>query len=114
MRSAVEVVGVGELDLLADLDAVFTGAELADVERRPDPRPALAARLAAKRAVVVAAGDASIDPRDVEIRRGGAGQPMVRLHDTAAASLGECVIHLSLSHEGDNAAAVVMIERPAS
>lgn len=81
----------------------------------------LAARWAAKEAVIKAwsggnFGGApaldSVDPRDIEVRTDAWGRPSIRLHRAVAAALGDAVVHVSLTHDGDMAAAYVVIERP--
>ncbi len=72
----------------------------------------LAARFAAKEAAIKAfdLGEAGISWRDIEVRRLPSGACQLALHGKAAsqvAKLGVCDIALSLSHDGDYAAAVV-------
>lgn len=72
----------------------------------------LAARFAAKEAAIKAfnLGEAGIGWRDIEVRRMSDGACELALHGKAAAQaskLGVCEIALSLSHDGDYAAAVV-------
>lgn len=74
----------------------------------------LAARWAAKEAFVKALGPlaAGVPYRDVEVVRGAAGQPLLRLHGAAATALaaaGATVAHVSLSHERDHAIATVIL-----
>jgi holo-[acyl-carrier protein] synthase len=118
----VTVVGVG-LELVdvagfaARLDApgsrittaVFTEGERraarGDVER-------LAARWAAKRA---AASAVDADPADVEVVLDPAGRPGLAFHGDTAATLerrhpGGVRTHVSLSHDGGVAAALVVVE----
>ncbi|WP_024795414.1 holo-ACP synthase AcpS [Tomitella biformata] len=79
-----------------------------------------AARWAAKEAVIKAwsggnFGGApaleSVRPQDIEVRTDAWGRPSIRLHGEVAVALGDAVIHLSLTHDGDMAAAYVVIER---
>ncbi|MBZ0112809.1 MAG: holo-ACP synthase [Thermoanaerobaculia bacterium] len=77
---------------------------------------------AAKEAVMKALGtgwDAGVSFRQIEIRRDSNGAPSVVLHDRAAeiaAELGVARIHLSITHEREQAAAVAVFEtsRPPS
>jgi holo-[acyl-carrier protein] synthase len=74
---------------------------------------------AAKEAVLKALGTGwaeGLTLRQVEIVRGLAGRPEVRLHDAArkrAESLGVHAIHLSITHERSLAAAVALLEGAA-
>ncbi|HOX26539.1 MAG TPA: holo-ACP synthase [Candidatus Krumholzibacteria bacterium] len=75
---------------------------------------ALAARWAAKEAFLKALGprSANVPYRDVEVVRGAAGEPWLRLHGAAAralADLGATRALVSLSHEGDHAVATVIL-----
>ena len=75
-----------------------------------------AARLAAKEAVlkVLLREDEPVSPRSIEVRRHAAGHCDIVLHDGAAAlaaRAGIAALALSMSHEGDYAAAVVVAER---
>lgn len=75
----------------------------------------LAARFAAKEAALKALNVAhcGIAWRDIEVRRGGDGDCSLILHGTAQKAAREAnlqVASLSLTHEGDYAAAVVLVE----
>jgi holo-[acyl-carrier protein] synthase len=89
-------------------DRLFVGAE------RELPSPSLAARFAAKEAVAKALG-APRDLRwhDVEVAQGEAGEPQLRVSGTVAAAaerLGASHWHVSLSHDGGFAVAMVVAE----
>ena len=78
-----------------------------------DPAERLAARFAAKEAAIKAFGlsEVGIDWRQIEVHRAGDGRPTLRLHGRAAEhvrSLGATDTALSLSHDGDQACAVVV------
>jgi holo-[acyl-carrier protein] synthase len=104
------------------VDATFTAAEQraagADPARRPER---LAARFAAKEAFVKAwsaacAGRlpalAHVDLREIEVADDGYGRPRLRLHGAVAAELerlGAPAAHLSFSHDGPSACAVVVL-----
>jgi holo-[acyl-carrier protein] synthase len=105
------------------LNRVFTGGELAQcgaAEVAANGVPGLdgtaghrlAARFAAKEAVVKALGDEGpIDWRDIEVLASPAGKPYVRLHGRPAeraARRGVAQLELSLTHHGDLAHAVVV------
>ena len=101
----------------------FTESELRSVTGSAGEAQHLASRFAAKEAFVKAfsgarPGQAPVIPdmdwREVEVITDGWGRPMLTLHgDLAAAvrsSLGEVVIHVSITHEPSMAGAVVVIE----
>jgi holo-[acyl-carrier protein] synthase len=86
-------------------DRLFTAAELAYARDRARPGRHLAARFAAKEAVIKALGQ-GLPPREIEIE--GGEPPRVRLHGRAAEVAGEASIAISLTHSRDNAAAVAI------
>jgi holo-[acyl-carrier protein] synthase len=102
----------------------FTDAEQADAGRSPDPTESLAARFAAKEAVMKALGTGlgGFALTDVEVRRGdGDGPtrnaPSLVLHGGAAAAAherGVGSLHLSLTHTTEVALAFVVAERSRS
>ncbi len=76
---------------------------------------ALAARFAAKEAFGKALGTglAGIRLRDIQVVNNHNGKPCMYLHDTAQsvyARSGAKLIHLSLTHERENAIAMVVLE----
>ena len=90
---------------------VFTPAELDYAKQRARPARHLAARFAAKEAVVKALGlDGALGLREVEILAGA--PPSVRLHGRAArqAREGNVEVRISLTHSRDFAAAVALAE----
>ncbi len=99
----------------------FTDTEQADARRAPDPTESLAARFAAKEAVMKALGTGlgGFALTEVEVRRGTgrgatAGAPSLVLHGAAAAlaarrSAGR--FHLSHTHTTEVAVAFVVAER---
>lgn len=98
---------------------IFTAGELEGLDGRADRVPGLAARFAAKEAVIKALADVSpfaLDWREVEIVR-QAGVPRVKLHGELAAlareeGVGELAV--SLSHSRSVAVAqVVALRGPA-
>ncbi|MDD5718569.1 MAG: holo-ACP synthase [Candidatus Krumholzibacteria bacterium] len=97
------------------LDRVFRPQEQRVLQRVGRAASAgLAARWAAKEAFIKALGPhaAAVSYRDVEVVRGEAGQPLMRLHGTAAAALaalGGSQALVSLSHERDHATATVIL-----
>jgi holo-[acyl-carrier protein] synthase len=71
-------------------ERIFTARERADAEGARDPQPRLAARFAAKEAVMKAlgVGIGAVGFREVEVRRAPSGAPSIAL-DGRAASLAE-------------------------
>ncbi|MFO0747158.1 MAG: holo-ACP synthase [Myxococcota bacterium] len=106
----------------------FTPAEQALAEGRPDKNPArhLAARFAAKEAFLKAWSGArwgknptaqSSDLRDIEVVCDAWDRPRLVLHGAVAAALAEAAprgfdLQLSLSHDGDQAMAMVVLSAP--
>jgi len=98
---------------------VFTASELAACIDRADRAQALAARFAAKEACLKALGTGwgrGIGLRDVEVRTSPDGRPELALSGQAAARAKELQVrrmHVTLTHEADVAAAVVVLEAGA-
>ena len=96
------------------LRRLFTEHELASCHGHPDTVAAgLAARFAAKEATIKVLKPVAARPewRSMEVHRAASGACEMRLTDTAArraAELGITDLAVSLSHEGDLAAAVVV------
>ena len=97
------------------VERVFTPGELAYAQRSKDPAPHLAARYAAKEAVLKAlgVGIGALHWRDMEVVRADGGAPSLSLTGSAAA-LGEergvASWHLSLTHSDTVAVASVVAE----
>jgi len=92
------------------LTRVFTEREREHCLARSDPHPCLAARFAAKEAVLKALGSgvANCHWQDVEILQTTSGMPVVRLSGGAAAiarALGVEQVLVSLAHEKEHAVA---------
>ena len=95
------------------VDRLYTADERALCERRRDPAPCLAARFAAKEAVLKAMGSGLGDAgfTEIEVVRAESGQPSVHLHGGAAALADELGIGrwmLTLSHSDLVATATVL------
>jgi len=90
---------------------VFTDAELSYCQQHHDAAPRLAARFAAKEAVLKALGTGlarGMRWREVEVVSGRHQQPGVRLHGAVAAAarrLGVHDVQVGLSHHGEYALA---------
>jgi holo-[acyl-carrier protein] synthase len=86
-------------------ERLFTPDELAYARDRARPGRHLAARFAAKEAVIKALGE-GLPPREIEIEAGE--PPQVRLHGRAAELARDRELSVSLTHSRDNAAAVAV------
>ena len=86
-------------------ERLFTPAELAYARQRARPGRHLAARFAAKEAVIKALGQ-GVSPRDIEVVSGE--PPAVRLHGRAAEVAADTEIAISLTHSRESAAAVAI------
>ena len=119
LQVGIDTVQVSHLEAsLRDFGArfeqrLFTEQELATVDATPAQRAErLAARFAAKEAAIKAFGwsEAGVNLRDIEVVSEPDGRPWLRLHAKAAqlaAEAGRSDVALSLSHDGDQACAVV-------
>ncbi|MGH9296366.1 MAG: holo-ACP synthase [Acidimicrobiales bacterium] len=92
---------------------LFTERERANLARRSDPLPGLAARFAAKEAAMKALGVGlgAFDFADVEVVGLASGAPVLEVSGRAAevaARLGVSSWHVSLSHSDGSAVAVVV------
>jgi holo-[acyl-carrier protein] synthase len=84
---------------------LFTQAELAYARERARPGRHLAARFAAKEAVIKALGQ-GVPLREIEVVSGE--PPTLRLHGQAAKAAGDAEIAISLTHSRESAAAVAV------
>ncbi|MCB9685720.1 MAG: holo-ACP synthase [Alphaproteobacteria bacterium] len=127
----VDLVDVpGFAEQLADRASTFVEQTFSDRERAyadqapsREPERHLAARYAAKEAALkamdAACARAGIQPPrvalgEIEVLRDGRGRPSLGLSGAAAAlatALGVDRVHLSLSHDGRSAIAMVVLER---
>lgn len=91
-------------------ERIFSQRELAYATRRARPGRHLAARFAAKEAVVKALGEEGIPLSQVEICTDGEGAPQVELSGRASASALSrgLEISISLTHSRDMAGAVAL------
>jgi holo-[acyl-carrier protein] synthase len=95
---------------------VFTDAERAEAAARHDPVPGLAARFAAKEAVMksLSVGLGAFDFADVEVVRGEGGAPALTVTGRAAALAEERAVggwHISLTHTASVAMAIAVAYR---
>jgi holo-[acyl-carrier protein] synthase len=84
---------------------LFTEGELAYASDRARPGRHLAARFAAKEAVIKALGR-PVPPREIEVV--GGGPPTLALHGRAAEVAGDTEMAISLTHSREAAAAVAI------
>lgn len=93
---------------------IFSPQERAHCARHGKPAKHYAARFAAKEAMLKAMGvPRGLRWHELEVISGPSGAPRIQLDGAAAraaAALGITSLHLSLTHEGDTAAAVVIAE----
>ncbi len=95
----------------------FHPSEIDDAEQRGvSMHLSLAARFAAKEAFGKALGTGlmGISLREIQVENNHNGKPDIRLYGRAKAAfekMGGRSLHLSLTHERDNAVAVVIIEK---
>ncbi len=101
------------------LQRVFTDGERQTCSAKRAPQGCFAMRFAAKEAFVKALGLGMRSPvqwRDIEVGNDNLGKPLIFLSPRAAeycAQSGVTAWHLSLTDEGDYAAAVVVLEGEA-
>jgi holo-[acyl-carrier protein] synthase len=112
----VDVVEVGRIERAiarwgdAFVRRIYTPAEIVRAEAGVAPAPRLAARFAAKEAVMKALGVGwrALAWRDIEITNDAAGRPVVALHGSARRIAGERGISgvlVALSHTHEHAVA---------
>lgn len=107
----------GKIESRAFIEKVFTQSEIVYCESLPKKEQHFAARFAVKEAFLKATGKGlqiSFDLKDVELEKQELEKPTICLHGEfkkMRASEGWQSIHVSLSHEGDNAVAIVIIEK---
>jgi len=97
-------------------ERIFTAAERAEAAARHDPVPGLAARFAAKEAVMksLSVGLGAFDFADVEVVRGEGGAPALSVTGRAAAlaeTRGVKGWHISLTHTATTAMAIAVAYR---
>lgn len=100
----------------AIIERLFTPTERSHCMGRKDAASCLAARFAAKEAFVKALGTGlrdGISWHDMEVANDALGKPLLLLSGKAAGKFRNNAlagIHLSLSHDGGNAIAMVVLE----
>lgn len=118
----IDICAVGRIERLARrydnrfLDRVFTAAEIRHCAGEGARSQRLAARFAAKEATMKALGTGwarGVRFVDIEVTHDAVGRPVVSLSGGAAEHarrLGVDAIHVSLSHEREQAVAIVVME----
>jgi holo-[acyl-carrier protein] synthase len=112
-----DLVAIRELasaEALREPGLFFTGSEHAHAARAVEPLYALAGLFAAKEAFFKAAPQLHGNYwTDVEVVHDPHGAPRFHLHGALGRALAEqgLCVHLSISHAGDYASAVVVVER---
>lgn len=100
----------------AIIERLFTSVERSRCEQRKDAASCLAARFAAKEAFLKALGTGLRDGLswlEMEVSNDSLGKPSLHLSGKAAELFqahGFIRVHLSLSHDGGNAIAMVVVE----
>ncbi len=89
---------------------LFTAAERRYAAGQARPGQHLAARFCAKEAVTKALRLDVLRPLEIEVLHGNDGEPLLTLHGEAAARAQDAglLVDVSLTHEGDLAAAVAV------
>ena len=101
----------------AFVEKIFSTKEITYCESAAKKEQHYAVRFAAKEAFLKATSRGlaeSFDLKDIEILKNDSEQPMIHLHgdfEKLKTKEGWQSIHVSLSHEGDSAIAIVIIEK---
>jgi holo-[acyl-carrier protein] synthase len=112
----VDIIEIGRIEESlkkfgqAFLDRIYTPKE---IEAYREKLPSLAARFAAKEAVIKALDAPGLNPREVEILSAPDGKPLLTLSGAAkkkAEALGVACLNISLSHSREYAVAYVVGE----
>jgi holo-[acyl-carrier protein] synthase len=99
------------------VEKIFSKDEIAYCESASKKEQHYAVRFAAKEAFLKALGKGmamSFDLKDIEIMKNESEQPTIRLHgefEKLRTKEGWHSVQVSLSHEGDHATAIVIIEK---
>lgn len=99
------------------LKKIFTDNEIAYCNEKKDPYPHLAARFAAKEAVIKASSSLRsrrLEFSAIEILNEPSGKPFVNINFRDKIFKSEFFIHLTLTHERNYAIATVVLERKNS
>lgn len=118
----VDIAAVGRFQRFIDagntaiIERLFTSSERLLCGKRKDAASCFAARFAAKEAFLKALGTGlreGISWQDIEVSNNALGKPELSLSGKAAEHFQSrelATVHLSLSHDGGNAIAMVVLE----
>jgi holo-[acyl-carrier protein] synthase len=118
----IDSVSISRIDALVRargekfLRKVFSEGEIEEGMKRESHAPFFAARFAAREAFVKALGTGftrGISLHDIGVRKGEQGKPELHFSQRGAALLkarGITKCHLSITHDGDGAQAIVILE----
>jgi holo-[acyl-carrier protein] synthase len=104
---------IEEKHQLRFLQKVFTSSEITYCEKKVEKHISLAARFAAKEALLKALGTGlrnGLQWKEIEVENDRLGKPYFSFHGQTADVINNRMVHLSLSHTADNAIAFVVIE----
>jgi holo-[acyl-carrier protein] synthase len=109
----IDVIEIGRIETALErrprlAQRLFTDGELAYARERARPGRHLAARFAAKEAVIKALGGGPVAPGSIEVVAGE--PPTVALRGGAAEAARGRSVHVSLTHSRETAAAVAVVE----
>jgi holo-[acyl-carrier protein] synthase len=122
LGTGIDIIEVGRIQASHErfgerfVNRILKPAEIAYCLGHKRPAPFLAARFAAKEAISKAFGTgigAQLGWQDMEVGRKESGEPFVILHEGGQrlmAARGGRIVHLSLSHTDNYAAAVAILE----
>jgi holo-[acyl-carrier protein] synthase len=122
LGTGIDIIEVGRIQASHErfgerfVNRILKPAEIAYCLAHKRPAPFLAARFAAKEAISKAFGTgigAQLGWQDMEVGRKESGEPFVILHEGGQrlmAARGGRIVHLSLSHTDNYAAAVAILE----
>jgi holo-[acyl-carrier protein] synthase len=118
----IDTVSISRIDSLLKargekfLRKVFSEIEIEEGMKREKPASFFAARFAAREAFVKALGTGftrGVSLRDIGVRKGDRGKPELHFSHRGVALLkveGITKCHLSITHDGDSAQAIVILE----
>jgi len=118
----IDIVSISRIEkLIASrgerfLRKVFSPGEIEEGKRREKSAAFFAARFAAREAFVKALGTGfrkGISVKDIEVKKGNGGKPELafsRKMEEMLAARGIAACHVSITHDGDSAQAIVIIE----
>lgn len=115
----IDAVSIGRIRKLFEnrgdrfLERFFSSSEIKYCMAKKDPVPSIAANFAAKEAFLKSIGKGigqGVSLKSISVERDGRGRPRINIINNEAGPLMEAKIHVSISHEGDTAIAIVVVE----